>query len=53
MKLLRNTTAAIKWILLANLLGACHTENDNALTPRAPANDVGPECESSVDFIAH
>nr|WP_295927100.1 hypothetical protein [uncultured Dyadobacter sp.] len=36
MKLVRNITIATKGILLAGLLGACQTENDNAPAPQTP-----------------
>jgi hypothetical protein len=48
MKLLRNVTAATKAILLAGLLGACQNENENALTPQAPATVPDQNARTAV-----
>lgn len=48
MKLFRNVTPATKAILLAGLLGACQTENENALTPQAPATVSDQNARTAV-----
>lgn len=48
MKLLRNVGTTTRAILLAGLLGACQTENENALTPQAPATESDRNARTST-----
>lgn len=48
MKLFRNVCTTTKAIFLAGLLGACQTENENALTPQAPATVSDQNARTSV-----
>lgn len=48
MKLLRNVGTTTRAILLAGLLGACQTENENTLTPQAPATESDRNARTST-----